>query len=875
MRAGYDYDLVVIGAGIAGFVSAVTANGLGKKVAIVEKRRFGGNCTSFTCIPSKALVRAGHVARTIRRAEEFGLGLPKANGLDTQGVMSRIRQVVARAHTKDLPETFEAIGVQVLRGRAKFLDAHRIDVEGKTISSDKFIIAAGTRPLIPTIPGLDQVPFLTNENLYELDVLPESLVILGGGADGLEYACAFRNLGLEVTVVQRGRQLLPRQDREMVRLLARHMRESGIRLILGAKPARLSHEAHGVSVVLNDPADDTREVLASALLVTIGRELDVEDLGLEKVGVRWTSQGLITDATLRTSAPNIYACGDVVGPYQLASAAEYQGILAATNAFLPVRQRVNYEKMAFVLFTDPPLAYTGMTEEEARRRHGGDLRVYRFDYHGMRRAMVDGAEVGAAKFLCDGRGRLVGVHILGEAAPEVVHEAEALRSLGIPLRRLQAMTHAYPTYAQALVGRASQLAFLDHMERSPWVRLGLRVLPGAENRLGTARRRLAEREESSDLLRRSEVSVRSVDAFGRGVSWGAIQLDNRAAVIRLPSELTEAYLLTPSGSSAFPAWLVVDFSQVEMMNGLGAIALARLLVETSRRGTTLLAIGVGEHYRGVLRLTGLERGVRLCEGWDQIWGEVGWRPKDHAFREEPSAAPRDKDFWAKPLERFPGSGLPDGAMDLNLKGRRPCGVMGGFGSLWKKVYELRVRDITSSPEELMKEFKENFPRLQAPFNRFYAGPSGLQPGAVVTIHSQTVAGPVATGVMVMYCDPLCFSLITPQGHPEAGWMTFRAFQYGDVPVIQIVGFGRASDPLFELAYRVMGAKVQEKTWTHVLASFAEHLGVQADIVMVRERVDSALQWDNCLNIWQNAHARTLLPWNLISVRRSWRRWGNG
>ena len=198
---------------------------------------------------------------------------------------------------------------------------------------------------------------------------------------------------------------------------------------------------------------------------------------------------------------------------------------------------------------------------------------------------------------------------------------------------------------------------------------------------------------------------------------------------------------------------------------------------------------------------------------------------------------------------------------------------GGFGSLWQKTYELKVHDSGLEPEGLMGEFKGNFSRLQAPFNRFYAGPSGLEPGAVVVIHSQTPAGLVATGVMVLFADPLCFSLITPQGHPEAGWMTFRAFRREDTPVVQIVGFGRASDPLFEVAYRLMGAKVQVRTWTHVLAAFAEHLGVQADISIRQECLEPALQWANSWNIWHNAQIRTFLPWNMIKARRSWLRAG--
>lgn len=869
MGKGFDFDLVVIGAGIGGFVAAVTASGLGKKVAIVEKRRLGGNCTSFTCIPSKALVRAGRVNRVIEMAHEYGLSFPQGVGVDTRGVMARVRSVVDAAFAKDLPETFEAVGIKVISGRASFLDTHRIDVEGQAVSSQAFIIATGTRPLIPKIPGLEKTPFLTNETLYQLDSLPESILILGGGADGLEYACAFRNLGLDVTVLQRGKRLLPRQDRQMVNLLARHMLERGIALHLGAAPVSCEPNGAGVSLTFKDQTGAHIKVSASALLVTVGRELDVEELALDRVGVSYSPQGILTDETLRTSAPNIYACGDVVGPYQLASTAEYQGILAATNVFLPFKKKLNYRDLVFVLFTDPPLAYVGMNEEEARKEYGGSLRVYTFDYKGMRRAMVDGQEVGAAKFLCDSKGRLVGAHILGEGAPEVIHEAQAVRSLRVPLRRLQVLTHAYPTYAQALVGRASQLAFLDHMEKSLWVRLGLGILPGFKNRLHTARQRLAETHENASYSLTFQTHTTAKGPSLQEVSWKTQQWGGRAILICLPSTMTEPLCLSPPGHAELCPWIVLDFSQVEMMNSLGALSLARLCGEASSRSRSILAVGVAKHHRDALDLTGLAEAIEVCDSWDAVWSRVGFTPREFFLDGKDRAIPQDTEFWAEPIDRFPASPSPEKSTDINILGRRPCGVLGGFGWLWQKTYELRVQGLEWDPEQLMDEFKKNFEQLQAPFNRFHAGPKGIQPGEVVAIHSRTPVGFIATGVMVLYADPVCFSLITPQGHPEAGWMTFRALREGDLPVVQIVGFGRASDPLFEMAYRIMGSRVQVKTWTHVLSAFAEHLGVRADVIVKEELVSRQLRWGAFFNLKHNAQIRTLLPWNMREVRRTW------
>ena len=290
-------------------------------------------------------------------------------------------------------------------------------------------MAVGTRPLIPPITGLREIDYLTNENLYELDSLPRSLIILGGGVDGLEYASAFGRLGVKTTVVEMALRLMPMADRELVNRLLRVLQADGISILTGAKAASLRKEKDKVVLTFEQGEGRYGEVQADRVLVSIGRKPDLEGLSLEKAGVKYTPRGIITDSKLRTSAPNIYACGDIVGPYQLASTAEYQGMLAATNAVLPIKRKVDYRNNVYVIFTEPPIAYMGLTEEEAYKKYGRKLKVYRFDYANMRRAMVDGKEVGVAKFLCDGRGRLVGTHILGEAAPDIIHEAQVIRAL--------------------------------------------------------------------------------------------------------------------------------------------------------------------------------------------------------------------------------------------------------------------------------------------------------------------------------------------------------------------------------------------------------------------------------------------------------------
>lgn len=512
MTSSPDYDLIVVGAGIAGMVSAVTACGLGKRVAVIEKHKLGGNCTNTTCIPSKTLIRLGHAGHQLSRLSRQGLLADGAHDFQNRNIMPHIHRIVERAYAKDLPETFEAMGIRIFSGTASFLDPHRIAVGDQTLSAAAFILATGTSPLVPKIPGLESVDYLTNETLYDLTELPRSLIILGGGVDGLEYACAFGRLGVETTVVEASPRLIPAADAELVRTLTGVLKEDGIRIMTATHALSVSIQAGNIVVNCRSAEGKTLEIVAEKLLVAVGRKPDLEALRLDKAGVAFTARGIVTDRKLRTSAPHIYACGDIAGPFQLATTAETQAIVAATNALLPFKRAVNYRNNVFVVFTEPPLAWIGLTEAEARKRYGRKLRAYRFPYTGMRRAMIDGTETGMAKILTDSRGRIVGAHILGEGAGEVIHELQLLRALRQPLHRLQNIPHAYPTYAQAIAGRAGQLAFLDRMKNNFFVNLALGLMPGFANRLQLARDRLAETHSVDAFADLADSAVTKTDS---------------------------------------------------------------------------------------------------------------------------------------------------------------------------------------------------------------------------------------------------------------------------------------------------------------------------------------------------------------------------
>lgn len=872
MSKRYDYDLVVIGAGIAGFVSAVTANGIGKRVAILEQNRVGGNCTNLTCIPSKALVRLGHLSRDISHLGELGLFQSEPPRLDKRQVMNHVRSIVQKAYEKDLPETFESIGIDILMGHASFLDNHHVSLDAKTISSENFIIATGTRPVIPPIPGLSDIEYLTNENLYELDRLPDSLIILGGGVDGLEYASALGRIGVKCTVIEMGTRLLPMADRELVRHLVGILRGDGIEIVSGARASAIRFEGTQTAVDFEMTDGSAGSVSAERVLVAIGRRPDLDGLAIDKAGVDSNPRGIVVDKNLRTTANNIYACGDIVGPHQLASMAEYQGMTAASNMFAPFSLKANYDYNINIIFTEPALAFFGLTEEQAHRKYGHKLRVYRFDYSNMRRALVDGTNFGTAKFLCDGRGMLVGAHILGEAAGEVIHEAQMIRAFRKPLYRGQFITHAYPTYAQALVGRASQLAFLDKMSSNPIVRAGLWLTPGLSNRLNTARDRLAETESVERTSKSSTLSiVGDPDKSSQPEFRLNIRPSNRGGCkIEMPDCLMnqdEAPYLTllEKADSHSGKEVELNFEKVAVINGLGASMLLKMIVQVRKRRKEVFVTGMNDSLRKIFQVTELHQITKdldtstISGVFAKPYIHLNSNNADQDSQKISAGRIANIANWSPPSQALHIDWItPPESRRLNVNGRRAVGPVNGFGPLWQKTYRLHLNDTGISPEQVVRAMKENFPAFQPRCNKFYPSPSGISPGELVLIDSMTPGGPVSTGVMVMYADENSFTFVTPEGHPESGWVSFSAYRDGNRTVAQIFGLARAGDPIFEAAFRVAGSRMQVRIWTHVLTSLASYLGVPADIVYDGRIVDKSMQWKQMANIKFNAQVGTLI-----------------
>jgi len=466
------FDLVVLGSGAAGRTAAVVARGLGASVALVERGRLGGECTWRGCVPSKTLLAAARAAALPGRLADFGLALHVSSPVDTTGVMAHIRSVIASVAEHDSAEVLGSYGIEVVAGKARFVAADAVEVGRRRLVGRRFVIATGSRPRIPRIPGLDAKTALTSDNLWDIDALPRTLAILGGGPVAVEMASAFTRLGTRVTLLVRSK-LLRVEDPELVERLSAVLAAQGVDIVTGASVERVEPHDGGVLVTVGD-----RQLTVERLLTCAGRT-PVLPAGLDVTGVEVGPKGIVTDAHMRSSAHHIFAAGDVTGPYRFTHTAERAGIVAATNALLPIGQKADWRDVLWVLFTDPELAHLGMTEEQARTAHGDDVHVRRYEFAVQDRARAESATDGLAKFILDHRGHLLGAHILGERAGELIQEAAILLHEDKPFSSLSSVMHAYPTFADA-VKRPADAEYAARLRNNPVVREALRVLVGRD-----------------------------------------------------------------------------------------------------------------------------------------------------------------------------------------------------------------------------------------------------------------------------------------------------------------------------------------------------------------------------------------------------------
>ncbi|HKI98732.1 MAG TPA: mercuric reductase [bacterium] len=448
------YNLVIIGAGSAGLVVAAGAAGLGARVALVERGPMGGDCLNFGCVPSKALLRSARAAVQPRRP---GFGVATASpAVSWPEVVARVQSVIATIAPHDSVERFTELGVDVVQGSGRLVSPHRVEVQlnaggTRTLEGRALVLATGSGPLVPPVPGLAEVGYLTNETVFTHPEQPRRLCVLGGGPIGIELSQAFARLGSQVTVVEMLPRILPREDADAAEVVARALTADGVALRTGMQAVRVERGAAGKHVVCrpsgqSEAPEEAIEV--DEILVAVGRRAPLEGLGLEEVGVVTDHGRIRVDERLRTSVRSIFACGDCVGPYQFTHMANQQARVVIQNALLPIKTRINYRVVPWATFTDPEVARVGLNEDDARTR-GTPVRTLKFPLAELDRAVCDGETEGFLKVLTPpGRDDILGATLVGPHAGELLHELVLAMHARLRLRDLAAMVHIYPTLAE-------------------------------------------------------------------------------------------------------------------------------------------------------------------------------------------------------------------------------------------------------------------------------------------------------------------------------------------------------------------------------------------------------------------------------------------
>ena len=446
----FDANVVVIGAGSAGLIASLITAGAKAKVILIEKHKMGGDCLNTGCVPSKAIIRSGRIMSYIRRAKEFGIdgAVGKVNFSE---VMARIQGVIKTIEPHDSVERFTSLGVEVELGDAVIESPYSVKVNDRTITTRSIILATGARPFVPPIPGLNEIDYLTSDSVWSLDELPKRLLVVGGGPIGCELAQAFSNLGAKVTQVDMADRIMPREDKEVSEIVSKAFREQGIQLLTGHKLLKFGAGDNGDYMEAENNGEPVR-VEFDKVLLAIGRKANVEGFGLENLGLALTKQGTVeVNEYLQTSLPNIFACGDVAGPYQFTHMASFQAWFASLNAMLGGlwRSKTNYNVVPWATFTDPEVARVGLSEAEAIERNiVYELTRYEMEHHD--RSLADGEAHGFIKILtAPGKDKILGVTIVGHHASEVIGEFVFAMTHGMGLKKISAVTHIYPTLLEA------------------------------------------------------------------------------------------------------------------------------------------------------------------------------------------------------------------------------------------------------------------------------------------------------------------------------------------------------------------------------------------------------------------------------------------
>jgi len=448
--ATYDFNLVVIGAGSGGLVTAYIAAAVKAKVALIEKHKMGGDCLNTGCVPSKALIKSARLLSQIKKHKKYGINEASVS-FDFADVMERVQRVIKTIEPHDSVERFTSLGVDCFQGAARILSPYEVEVNGKVITTANIVIATGAGPFIPPLPGLDGINFLHTDNLWDIRKLPKRLVVLGGGPIGSELAQSFARFGAEVTQVEMGPSILGREDEDVIALVQSFFELDGVRLKTNTQAKEVVvKEGEKFLVVVGKEGEE--RLPFDEILVAVGRRAHVSGFGAEELGITLSERQTISvDPFMRTNFSNIYACGDVAGPYQFTHTAAHQAWYCAVNAlFAPLKKfKVDYSVIPWCTYTDPEVARVGLNEKEAKEKNI-PYEVVTYGIDDLDRAITDEEAHGLVKVLTvPGKDRILGVTICGEHAGDLIAEFVLAMKHGLGLNKILGTIHIYPTLAEA------------------------------------------------------------------------------------------------------------------------------------------------------------------------------------------------------------------------------------------------------------------------------------------------------------------------------------------------------------------------------------------------------------------------------------------
>lgn len=470
------YDLIVIGGGSAGLVAAGGSAILGARVALIEKNLLGGDCLYTGCVPSKALIKSARFAHQMRHGATYGFEATEPRFLNDSfaSITGRVQDIIKIVEHHDAPEVFEEMGVEVVFGTPQFLNANEIEVvlnedgEKRVMRAKRFCISTGSHPFVPPLEGLEETGFITNENVFRLNDLPKRLVVLGGGAIGVEMGQSFARFGSKVTIVEMGDRILSKEDAEVSEFMQTMLTKEGVEILTSYKAVKARKRDDGVKILNVESNGKTQEIEADEIMVSVGRRPNLDGLGLENAGVESEPQRIKTNEYLQTSTKHIYAAGDVTAHFQFTHMADYEAQVVIQNAFVPwpFKKKTDFRVVPWATFTDPEVGRVGMTEAEARKEFGEGVKVYKVAFEDNDRAQAESAAEGFAKVVTNKKA-IIGATLVGSHAGELIHEFVWAVKQRMKITDLNKIIHVYPTLSK-ITQAASTEATLDDL-RSPFV----------------------------------------------------------------------------------------------------------------------------------------------------------------------------------------------------------------------------------------------------------------------------------------------------------------------------------------------------------------------------------------------------------------------